>query len=461
MSHTSGHVRLSSGEGRRHTVTNGQLIFLVRRVTTTHEKSQLLARNFLFAETSAVANVMADVLAVPVEEFTDIMDDQQTFCDYGMTSAAKVGRVYVAASIIQPSTSDGIHICVERHRRHQLPMRELCKVYPVSSAIRSYLSNSSNTTESGISGSIEELGEALAGLEGQTLFEMIAPKNMLLEEESLIPEDPSTARLRVSIVNAMIPMLDMICTSKEMARMLPRLQITPYLVPITPPMPVAIKAGVAQIPEIQSAAQMAWMIYFQAVLSADDDYPDLDWEPWTLFKAQSECVARDGRESLQAVRNALLQSHAQSINTPARRPSKVQFSAFTAPSTHQASSIIEGPSILVNPDNRDALQQFESFAFPPSAPVSHGTDSAVHNSTDVGPEPSIPRRSGQPALDPFTQVSRGRMSHGGPDDLGIMEMNVESSSKSALHGVGFYHQDWLSRLVREDMLHRSTNATFV
>ncbi|KAJ9107335.1 hypothetical protein QFC21_000785 [Naganishia friedmannii] len=458
---TTGHVRLSNAEGKRHIATNGQLIFLVRRVTTAHEKTQLLARNFLFADTWAVASVMADVLAVPVEDFRDIIDDQQTFCDHGMMSTARIGKVYVAASIIQPTTFDGIHICVERHRRHQLPMRELCKVYPVSSAVRSHLSLSSTTTDNGISGSIEEIGEALAGLEGQTLFEMIAPKNMLLEEESLIPEDLSTAKLRISIVNAMIPMLDMICTSKEMARMLPRLQITPYLVPITPPIPVAIKAGVAQIPEFQSAAQMAWMIYFQAVLSADDDYPDLDWEPWTLFKAQSECVARDGRESLQAVRNAILQSHAQAINTPARRPSKVQFSAFTAPSTHQASSVIDAPSILVNPDNRDALQQFESFAFPPSASASYGTDSVTQKATEVGSEASIPRRSGQPAFESFTQVPRGHTSHGGPDDLGIMEMDIESSSKNALHGVGYYHQDWLSRLVREDLLQRSTNATFV
>ncbi|KAJ9123345.1 hypothetical protein QFC22_001544 [Naganishia vaughanmartiniae] len=460
---TTGHVRLLTGEGRRYATTSGQLIFLVRRVTTAHEKSQLLARNYLFADISSVAAVMADVLAVPVEDFIDVMEDQQTFCDYGMTSTAKIGKVYVAASIIRPTTFDGIHICVERHRRHQLPMRELCKVYPVHSAVRSHISHSSSTsTDNGVSGSIEEIGEALAGLEGQTLFDMIAPKNMLLEEESLIPEDPSTAKLRVSVVNAMIPLLDMICTSKEMARMLPRLQITPYLVPITPPIAVAIKAGVAQIPEIQSAAQMAWMIYFQAVLSADDDYPDLDWEPWTLFKAQSECVARDGRQSLQAIRHAFLQSRAPSINTTARRPSKVQFSAFTAPSSHQASSVTEAPSILVNPDNRDALQQFESFAFPPStsASASHGTDSGAHSSTDVIPEPIISRRSGQLAFDPFTPASRRQTSHGGQDDLGIMELNVESSTKNALHGVGFYNQDWLSQLVREDMLHRSTNATF-
>ncbi|KAJ9104326.1 hypothetical protein QFC19_003966 [Naganishia cerealis] len=434
-----------------------------RPFTTAHEKSQLLARNFLFADTSAVANVMADVLAVPVDKFADIIEDQRIFCDYGMIPASKPGKVYVAASIIQPTTFDGIQICVERHRRHQLPMRELCKVYPTSSAVRSYLSQSSTHTESGISGSIEEIGEALAGLEGQTLFEMIAPKNMLLEEEALIPEDPSTGKLRVAIVNQMIPMLDMLCTSKEMARILPRLQITPYLVPITPPVPVAIKAGVTQIPEIQSAAQMAWMIYFQAVLAADDHYPDLDWEPWTLFKAQSECVARDGRDGLQAVRNALLQSQAQLASTPARRPSRVQFSAFTIPSSHPASSVVEAPSILVNPENRDALQQFESFSFPAAPSASHSGDSrnaSAHNVFEFGADSTMQKRTGPLTFDPFAQTSRGRMSHGGPDDLGILEMQVEST-KNAVHGVGFYHQDWLSRLVREDMLHRFANTTSV
>lgn len=432
----------------------------MRRVTTAHEKSQLLSRNHLFAEPSAVANVMSDVLAVPVEDFADIIDDQQVFCDYGMASATKIGRVYVAASIIQPTTFDGIQICVEKHRRHQLPMRELTKVSPVSSALRSQISHSTDRSDRGISGSIEEIGEALSGLEGQTLFDMMATRNALLEEESLLPEDPSTGRLRMAVVDAMIPMLDAMCTSKEMAKLLPRLQVTPYLVPITPPIPLAIKAGVPQVPEIQSAAQMAWMIYFQAVLSADGDFEDLDWEPWALFKAQSECVARDGREGLLAARNALLQSTARSSTTPARRPSRVQFSPFAATTSHHPSAVTDAPSILVNHENRDALQQFESFSFPASAP-SHGVDPATRaprHSFDIDSSASRNKGSSHAQTDAYAPPSRDSGPLGSREQFNVLEKDGEYG-KNAVNGVGFYHQDWLSRLVREDMHHRSGPPT--
>lgn len=442
-------------------MNNGQLIFLVRRVTTAHEKSQLLSRNHLFAEPSAVANVMSNVLAVPVEEFTDIMDDQQVFCDYGMASGVKIGRVYVAASIIQPTTFDGIQVCVEKHRRHQLPMRELTKVSPVPSALRTQASHSTDRSDHGVSGSIEEIGEALSGLEGQTLFDMMATKNMLFEEESLLPEDPSTGRLRMAIVDAMIPMLDRMCTSKEMAKLLPRLQVTPYLVPITPPLPVAFKTGVNQTPEIQSAAQMAWIIYFQAVLSADGDFEDLDWEPWALFKAQSECVARDGREGLQAARNAILQSTGNPAIAAPRRPSKVQFSPFGAATmSHQPSSMTDAPSILVNPENRDALQQFESFTFPASAGLdsSNPASRGPRQSSDL--DPGLPRykRTSIANLDASATSSRDSGPLGSKEQFNASDTGGRSG-RGPVNGVGLYHQDWLSRLVREDMHHRSGPAT--
>jgi hypothetical protein len=255
--------------------------------------------------------------------------------------------------------------------------------------------------------------------------------------------------------------LDGMCTSKEMVKLLPRLQVTPYLVPITPPMPVAFKAGVHPTPEIQSASQMAWMIYFQAVLSADGDFEDLDWEPWALFKAQSECVARDGREGLQAARNALLQSTGNTFIATPRRPSKVQFSPFGATTmSHQPSTLTDAPSILVNPDNRDALQQFESFTFPATA-ASNNADTngrAPRPSTEIDPGVSRYKRGSVPNLDASATSSRDSGQLGSREQFNASDTGGEFS-KSPITGVGLYHQDWLSRLVREDMHHRSGPPT--
>jgi hypothetical protein len=397
----------------------------VRRVTTGHEKSQLLARNFLFAEPYAVASVMSRTLAVPVENFLDVIDDQRDFCDKGMSQDIRPGRLYASACIIQPTTFEGIRVCVDPHRRHELPHEEICPLSAVPTAIRT---QDTSLSDAMLTGTIEEIGDALTCLEGQTLFEMLAPRNELLSAADSLPEDPSVVRLRKILVETVIPMLDGILSAKAMTEVLPRLRLLPSVIPLTPPLisPIFKAHGLSRAPEVTMATSMAWTIMFKAVLPVDADHSGLEWESWALFRAQQECILRDGRQGQAAARNALAHATAgSSVHNPARRPSKIQWStAFTGEDTFGSASARRSS---VDPD------------------ISLGLDD----------RPPIYDSSAQGRTNPNLSITDHRRSSMAPSSTdGPLTFDENDQQQEVAPGVGTWHADWLTRILRQDLHQR-------
>ncbi len=438
----SGYVSLNQNnlDGKKATISKGQLIFLVRRITNPAEKQQLLARNFLFAEPSAVANVMSKALAVPVDNLTEVLRDQRDFIDYGLQSGIKPGRLYAGVCVIQPTTFDGIQILVGR-RRHNLPMREICALSTTSLATRTTSTETDRSADAGL-GTVEEVGEALQALQGQTLFDLLAPPPASDDEKPAPSEDQLVTKLRAALVQALIPTLDMTLTSKAMTKILPRLWITPYLVPVHAPLPAAVlqnKALPVSASQIERM-QTAYMIVFKAVLSVDGDYTALDWENWNLFRAQSECVTRDGRGALTVAR--LLAANAQA-NVPTeeqlrtRRPSKVQWNVATPDRTSEVdASTLSGRHALFNPDytlqsaTGDMDQESNSRSASPS-----GSGRFAASAEKAAPRRSSLAKAHTPADFEASSLLGGQIRESSP-------------------GVANWDPDWLTRLLREELYPR-------
>ena len=420
------------------TVTKGQLIFLVRRLASSAEKKQLVARGFFFAEPLAVSEVMSKALAVPVENLVEVMRDQRDFCDYGLSSGIKPGRLYAGVCIIQPTTFEGIQILVGR-RRHSLPMREICPLATSPLAIRS---TSTDRSADAVLGTVEEIGEALTALHGQTLFDLMAPLGQFEDGEEKKQEDTLVTRLRSALIRALIPMLDLTLTSKAMSKILPRLIVTPYLIPMAAP----LQAGKTSNPGNPGVENMqtAWMIVFKAVLNADGDYTALDWENWNLFRAQSECVSKEGRSAQVLAKvmaaNAVVPSDEM---LRARRPSKIQWNMSGLPGLPDSPP--ENPiydsaksGLQSSPSLSQASQLFGAgyklgelgedvkSSDPMSEFSAHSCSSA--NSTK---HVNVARRSSlAPGYNTHDQISLNETS------------NV---------GVASWDPDWLVRLLREDL----------
>ncbi len=429
----SGHVSIS-GTGSNMTVSKGQLVFLVRRLATAAEKTQLLARGFLFAEPLAVANVMAKALAVPASDLVDVMRDQRDFCDYGLSSGIKPGRLYTGVCIIQPTTFEGIQILVGR-RRHALPMREICALTNSPLGIRSASTDASAETSLG---TVEEIGEALTALQGQTLFDLMAPSLEQEDGQDQKEEDALVIRLRSALIHALIPMLDVTLTSKAMTKILPRLVITPYLIPMAAPLPLGKTPNSGNVGV--DSMHTAWMIVFKAVLNVDGDYTALDWENWNLFRAQSECVSREGRSAhlmarLMAANAAVPSEELLQV----RRPSKIQWNMGALPGLGDLRS--ESPIYNGVMSGLESSPKTSSASQLLGAGYRFGGDA---KSSDAASELDAP---GSPAnsMKHSTHPRRSSLARG------YNNQDTISLNDPPTVGVATWDPDWLARLLREDL----------
>lgn len=457
---TTGYVdlhRKGPASRQNSSLSKGQLMFLVRRVNTTHERNQLLARGFLFAEPAAVANVMSRLLAVSPRDFTNILEEQREFCDYGMISAIKPGRLYASVCIIQPTPSEGIQVICDRQARHQLPMREISVISSASSQVRS---QSSEKSDFMLTGTVKEFGEAVAQLEGCTLYDLLTPRP--------VTADPFVERLRVSLVDNLIPMLDSLLTSRGITLVTPRLLITPCLIPLTPPPSYATAqlAPLGQAPlattEILSATSIAWAITFKAVLAVDIDLgEDVAWEPWSLFRAQNECVMRDGRAGMTAARNAAAYTAAQHLQQQQHQQQKQQNEEdLDRARRSRVQWSINEPT---NPKGN-----VENPTCPPS-PKSMSPDVTSTGSRHVLPAirslagPASPAYRRAQSVSTASLLKRGYFSADAPrrasmsggiseehDGLGRQSSTFEPVPEVAV-GVAHWDADWLVKMLREDL----------
>lgn len=408
---TTGYVNFDDKNTQSRQVGKGQLMFLVRRVNTLHEKSQLLARNFLFAEPAAVAQIMSRILAVSADVFSGMLEEQREFCDYGMLSSIKPGRLYAGFCVIQPTPYEGIQVICDRQQRHQLPMREVATLATAPGA------------DSGLVGTVEELGAAVAELEGSTLFDIISQKPRA-NAETLVE------RLKSSLVETLIPMLDSMLSGKAMTRILPRLVITPCLIPLTPPMSASTPSNPfrATSAEIRSATHMAWAVLFKAVLAVDTDLGDVDWEPWALFRAQNECIMGDGRPS----RAAQMQPSSADPLDRVRRTSRVQWSSTTTEIDDRP------PSPRTPSEYTPGGKSGRNLTSPPS-PLYSRSNSVSGPAGKVALSVQIPRRASVPGVYVEQDIVTPR------------RLVANEPVREAAPGVATWDSDWLVKMLREQL----------
>jgi len=319
---TTGWVRLTNGKD---TVSKGQLIFLVRRVNSSQERSDLLSRHFIFADSTSVATSLHKTLSTPFEHVMPLLEDMRSFCDRTTRMTLRPNTLYAGVVVVQATPFDGLRILLDHQNRSQLPMREVCTF--------STLPGLPVNVADGLAGTLDEIGEAVTWLDGMNLLSVIT-RNMSTEATRV--GGPRVGRLLAALERAIVPMLDELLSIDDMAYILPRLQLHPVLVPLTPATPPRKGMPGWAAPHI---------IVFYANYDITVNMFADKWVPFKLFRAQHECVMASKIGSLtRATETAPTRTprapspaHSPGFSisssvTPdpgrynyARRPSKVQF----------------------------------------------------------------------------------------------------------------------------------------
>ncbi|BEI88010.1 uncharacterized protein CcaverHIS019_0107280 [Cutaneotrichosporon cavernicola] len=291
---TTGWVRLRNGKD---TVSKGQLIFLVRRVTSDEERSDLLSRHFIFADASSVATSLHKTLSTPFDGVLSLLDDMRTFCDHTMRMSLRPNTLYAGVAVVQATPFDGLRILLNSEDRSQIPMREVCTF--------STLPGLPVDVADGLAGTLQEIGQAVTWLDGMSLLSVIT-RNMSPEN---VP--PRVARLLAALEKAIVPILDNLLSQEDMAYILPRLTLHPVLVPLTP-----ASAGRTGSPGWAAPHIIVFYANYDVTVTSFAD----QWHPFSLFRAQNSCVMAGAIDRISRAA-ASVPEH----NIYARRPSKVQF----------------------------------------------------------------------------------------------------------------------------------------
>ncbi|KAK4684826.1 hypothetical protein P7C73_g5335, partial [Tremellales sp. Uapishka_1] len=408
---TTGWVRLGNSTD---TVSKGQLMFLVRRVRSSAEISDLLSRQFLFADASAVAGTLHKMMSVPYDHTHALLTDVRVFSDFTQYSSLQSGVLYTGVAVVQATPFDGLRILLESSNRALLPMRELCR-----------FGEGARTDGGMISGTVEEIGEALTWLDGMTLLSIIT-RNM--GGNSLGGERVN--RLLKSLERAIIPMLDALLTAEDMEHVIPRLTLHPQLVPLTPGGSRSNPTGF--IPP--------YLVVFYANYDAAVNTFTDKWLPFNLFRAQNACmmapkiqqaIKLDHLSAVLADKEGVYANKEFDVGyNYNRRPSKVQFS--DAPSVPQP-SIESAPPPPV---------QFSKFAFP--AKAGNNDDDDGKDEPPSQSQPQAAAQTLQSVLRPPRLVSRN-------SDLGPTEGFAFGQAGTGTPGVGMWDPEWLLNLLRSKL----------
>lgn len=392
---TTGWVELSSHER----VSKGQLIFLVRRISSQREKSDLLSRHFIFAPPSAVATALHKTLSTPFNNVMPLLEDMRGFVDTSMRMTLRPNTLYAGVVVVQATPFDGLRILLDKQNRSQLPMREICTFSTLSGLPLN------PARDEGLSGTLEEIGEAASWLEGMTLLSVIS-RNM--NPEGTRVGGPRVGRLLTALERAIIPLMDELLSQDDMAYILPRLQLHPLLVPLTPATP-----GVNGHP--------GWAAPHMLVFYANYDFAVRsraeEWAPFSLFRAQNECVMASKINRLERAAEA-----AAALQRTPRAPS---------------------PTLL------------PGTPLPPATPLPPGTPSDVAAKYNFGRRPSKVQfqepegRADAPSPVPTNSDTVSSRERPAPRRSSLARTAVMSSTAdSPMTGVGVWDPQWLIHLLR-------------
>lgn len=355
---TTGWVRLRNGKD---TVSKGQLIFLVRRVTSAQERSDLLSRHFIFADPASVAMSLHKTLSTPLDHVMPFLEDMRGFTDSTMRMTLRANTLYAGVAVVQATPFDGLRILLSKGNRSQLPMREVCAF--------STLPGLPVNVAEGLAGTLEEIGEAVTWLEGMNLMSIIT-RNM--SPDSTKVGGPRVGRLLAALEHAIIPLLDEVLAQEDMAYILPRLTLHPMLIPLTPAAPARVGTPGWAAPHVI----IMYANYDVAVTSFAEK-----WLPFSLFRAQHECVmagkigiltraaeaAAAGPRTPRAPSPAVSPGLDPTKYNYGRRPSRVQFEVPELPSA-LAGYTFPSQSPITSQMQMQMQLQLPTPLFPPMAP---------------------------------------------------------------------------------------------
>ncbi|RXK41450.1 hypothetical protein M231_01356 [Tremella mesenterica] len=353
------------------TISKGQLVFLVRRITSSAERSDLVSRQFIFADANAVASALVKTLSVTLDDTLPLLEGIKTFAHSTMSVTVKPATLYTGVAIVQATPFDGLRIMLEEDNRSQLPMREIGQIVSTTSSASTTSSSSSDNNL--IISRPEEIGGLLRRLSGMSLLSLIA-RNIRTKypqdsKSSQLSQDSSSRldKLLRLIERALIPMLDTLLSSDDMQHILPRLTLYPSLIPLTP----------GQSSRLPGYTPPYLIIFYAHYDPAINTFID-KWLPFNLFRAQNACVIGPRIEALRKAELAAgVWDHG---GETIRRPSKVQ---FEFPDSSSNSSNIE---------DRDGIGQlvvkphvspiFGEYAFP-SPIISDNGHPTLQSATEI------------------------------------------------------------------------------
>lgn len=398
---TTGWVNLNENER----VSKGQLIFLVRRISSVREKSDLLSRHFIFAPPSAVATALHKTLSTPYNNVMPLLEDMRGFVDTSMRMTLRPNTLYAGVVVVQATPFDGLRILLDKQNRSQLPMREVCPFSTLSGL------GLTGRDDNLLTGSLEEIGEATSWLEGMTMLSVIS-RNM--DPEGTRVGGPRVGRLLSALERAIIPLMDELLSQDDMAYILPRLQLHPLLVPLTPAAPGA-------------NGNLGWAAPHMLVFYANYDFAVRsfaeEWAPFSLFRAQNECV--------MASKINRLERAAEAATAQQRTP--------RAPSP----TLLPGsPLPPITP-------------LPSTTPLPPGTPADVAAKYNFGRRPSKvqfqepdPMRDAPSPVPTFSDTMSSR-ERPAPRRSSLARTTVMSSTaESPMKGVGVWDPQWLIHLLR-------------
>ncbi|KAL7409215.1 hypothetical protein BDY24DRAFT_445093 [Mrakia frigida] len=381
---------------QRDTVSKGQMVFLTNSCTP-GERGFYTRRGFTFAAPTSVARVMASTLAVPVEDMNSFLVDLHSFAVTGMKPVVQPGKIYAGVSLAQALPFEGLRIVVDSKVRHSLPMREFGDVPPTGHV------RLTSDRGQGIEpiDSLEELGEVVASFAGSSLLSMMDP-SLNHSRDSDTPLT-SSSRVRIAIVDAIVPLLDRVPRS-VMRDVLRDLVIIPSIIPLTPPLhshdPLRLNS---------SGRPPSYLIVFKAILPSTIDFSDLgpawSWQSFRLFRAQNESVARDGLGLAEYSSDPMDVASASTLGVSVptmdvfRRPSKVQWSTPLGFPSSEEISPTRPETVPQSPPTE--LFSLNGYSFPPLSSSSSSSNPPASPSTlsaYAPPTASVPENSEDPLI---------------------------------------------------------------
>nr|ODN98608.1 hypothetical protein L204_02572 [Cryptococcus depauperatus CBS 7855] len=426
---TTGWVKLQNSDD---IVSKGQLIFLVRRVDSASERFDLESRHYIFADPAAVASALHRLLSVPFDRIMPLLDDARLFCDSTLHCTLQPGKLYAGVAIVQAAPFDGLRVLLETEKRSQLPMREMCTLGLCDS--------------DRLSGTVEEIGEALSMLQGLSMLGVIT-RNAATDNYTTDSLSRRAVLLSIALERVIIPMLDEMLTAEDMIHILPRLILHPVLVPLTPgrQLPFNFEKRPTYIPPFI-------IVFYASYDAAVNTFTD-KWLPFNLFKAQNACVmAQRIQYSMRMERSWAETAREQMARRTNRVESDLQSSGQVS-SNHQTLDVPAFDTGILN-------------AFP----FSSKTQGAVSDTSQYTAQQrsslkqAIPGRvrNGSFARSRLGSTCEGNISpsmEGNPSRPGSVGFEIPTeinaakdiSTRQVSLGVGVWDQDWLLKLLRSKL----------